>query len=534
MPPSPSRNSTLAKPVSASLKEGLEDSKHHGYREQSRRQRSEGSGCSEQVAQERAAIVAQLEEHLAQMRTNLADSEREWRDLQERKCVKEAEQKAMPSAWTAESAQALAILTQQVLEKKRFAGEMEKKVRSLEAQVTEQRALMSGQRKPPKSDRSKKLEQEFVPSSGSKVKREAESAGAVQDAALRAFLDAAGPAANIILRSAALRDAFDSQPRELCEVSLEGCDLAERIQVLSLFSAWVAVADGDPTRAMRLSDLNLSEEESAEMIGALDTCGAQLEEWEMTRCPTNESASKLLLRSLASQPLRRLSLGYNALGPAGAASLVAAAAASDSWASSLEHLGLEMNGLGDAGCNTITSLLSSGVLHRLETLELGWNELSPCSAEDLAALLGPVTTDLINSTAPDENRQHRLCLPRFRRLGLAGNRLGSLGAAKLMQTAFLEPSRELELDLSMNHIGSPALEQLAEWANGLEANPAQVFTCIGLEWNMVDDVEVVKKVATALARISVPGPRSLLRLANNETELDAVTLPAEYFGIIDC
>lgn len=534
MPPSTSRNSTSAKPASASLKQGLEDAKHHGYREQPRRQRSEGSGCSEQVAQERAAIVAQLEDHLAQMRANLADSEREWRDLQERKCVKEAEQKATPSAWTAESAQALAILTQQVLEKKRFAGEMEKKVRSLEAQVTEQRALMSGQRKLSKSDNTTRVE-ESVRSSDRRIKREAESAGAVvQDAALRAFLDAAGPAADIILRSPALRDAFDSEPRELCEASLEGCDLTERIQVLSLFSAWVAVADGDPNRAMRLSDLNLSEEESAEMIGTLETCDAQLEEWEMTRCPTNESASKLLLRSLASQPLRRLSLGYNALGPAGAASLVVAAAASDSWANCLEHLGLEMNGLGDAGCNTITSLLSTGVLQGLETLELGWNELSPFSAEDLAALLGPATADPKSPTVPDENRQHGLCLPRLRRLGLAGNRLGSLGAAKLMQTALSEPSRELELDLSMNHVGSPALEQVAEWANGLEANPAQVCACIGLEWNMIDDVEVVKKVATALARISVPGTRSLLRLANNETELDAAMLPAESSRIIAC
>ncbi|CAE8620429.1 unnamed protein product [Polarella glacialis] len=366
------------------------------------------------AAKERADIVVQLEEHLAQMRANLAESEREVRELEERRLAKEADLRGSSGApsstapsrggenedsqelqhsTSAESAQTqLSLISQQIVEKKRFAAELVQKTKVLEAQVWQQRTviveLLSGQRAPASlrarassgggGGSESSAEEGAVPQPSFRASLGASLPLPCQDEALRAFLDAAGDAAGLILRSPALRSAFEVRPPELCGSTLEGCSAEERVTVLSLFTAWVAVGSS-PAGAMRLSDLSLTEEDTVEIVSTLETCNAELEEWEMMRCPASSiSASASLLRSLGSQPLRRLSLGYNALGPTGASSLAAAAAASQSWASSLEHLSLEMNGLGDEGCREVAGLLEKGLLPGLVSLELGLRPLLNC------------------------------------------------------------------------------------------------------------------------------------------------------------
>merc|ERR1719221_825783 len=99
-----------------------------------------------------------------------------------------------------------------------------------------------------------------------------------------------------------------------------------------------------------MHDLGLRPADAWELLNTLETCGTQLEEWEMTRCPSNEATVKVLFNILSIQPLRRLNLGYNALGPTGVGTLMGVA---NAWTASSEHLSLEMNGLSDNGCKEV-------------------------------------------------------------------------------------------------------------------------------------------------------------------------------------
>jgi len=500
----------------------------HKRREENEEPRSRGGSFSSQdlAAKERAAIVSQLEEHLVAMRIDLQESEREVKEMEERHALKEAEWHSSPTQQSPENAKALSLLVQQVQEKRRFAVEMAKKTKLLEQQVEKQRSviveLLSGQRRLSKQRSSSEVEEQTPEADASPVAELVTPLVFQDNKALKAFLDAAGPSGGIILWSPALRAAFEGMPPELGDGALEACDAAERVQVLSLFTAWVAVAS---SRSMQLCDLNLSEEECSEMVKTLETCGAQLACWEMTRCPLAGDSASSLLASLASQPLRRLMLGYNALGPDGAKSL-ASAARSSTWTSSLEHLGLEMNGLGDRGCSQVCRILKDGLLPGLLVLELGWNELSPSSAEELVELL---------DGAPNAPKLS------LRRLGLTGNRLSSEGAAQLALAALSDTSRKLELDLSMNHVASSALLAVASWAEGrAKEQPATSTTslCIGLEWNVVDDASAVQKLAAALAdsRLEVdPSSRQpLLRLSNNDFDAEPAKVLQASAGLLVC
>ncbi|CAK0788541.1 unnamed protein product, partial [Prorocentrum cordatum] len=148
-------------------------------------------------------------------------------------------------------------------------------------------------------------------------------------------------------------------------------------------------------------------------------------------------------------------------------------AAAASWAGSLEHLSVEMNGIGDDACREMCAALAAGALPRLRALELGWNELSSACGPSLASLLTGPRGD--EPEAPPRTLQ---------RLGLSGNTLGSEGAEVLIAAAVSEPARVLDLDLSMNYVGASALGKLAEWAK--ECTCDRLAVSIGLEWNDIE------------------------------------------------
>ncbi|CAK0788542.1 unnamed protein product, partial [Prorocentrum cordatum] len=174
-------------------------------------------------------------------------------------------------------------------------------------------------------------------------------------------------------------------------------------------------------------------------------------------------------------------------------------AAAASWAGSLEHLSVEMNGIGDDACREMCAALAAGALPRLRALELGWNELSSACGPSLASLLTGPRGD--EPEAPPRTLQ---------RLGLSGNTLGSEGAEDhgmaagvlrrarrgsrcecsearevvLIAAAVSEPARVLDLDLSMNYVGASALGKLAEWAK--ECTCDRLAVSIGLEWNDIE------------------------------------------------
>merc|ERR1719321_1744266 len=132
----------------------------------------------------------------------------------------------------------------------------------------------------------------------------------------------------------------------------------------------------------------------------------------MTRCPTKEATMRLLHSHLASHPLRQLNLGYNALGPVGVAALMDCNGA---WSTHLEHMSLEMNGLGDTGCDELARALARGRLPALQSLELGWNELTAACAGSLAGLLSPSAPE---SASEAGTEQRTGPTPLLRRLGL--------------------------------------------------------------------------------------------------------------------
>ncbi|CAK0788543.1 unnamed protein product, partial [Prorocentrum cordatum] len=219
-----------------------------------------------------------------------------------------------------------------------------------------------------------------------------------------------------------------------------------------------------------MTDLSLLPTDARDIADTFASCAAQIQECEMTRCSGGAGAFDAFYAGLAGQPLRRLCLGYNVLGPPGASALMAAAA---SWAGSLEHLSVEMNGIGDDACREMCAALAAGALPRLRALELGWNELSSACGPSLASLLTGPRGD--EPEAPPRTLQ---------RLGLSGNTLGSEGAEVLIAAAVSEPARVLDLDLSMNYVGASALGKLAEWAK--ECTCDRLAVSIGLEWNDIE------------------------------------------------
>jgi len=547
--------------------------------------RSNGSfGSGDMAVRKRTEIVAQLEDHLVQMRANLEESEREIRELEDRKLAKEAEWNRTPEcARSRENAQthrtALQMIRHQVHEKKRFAKELTHKTRELEAQVAKQRKFIQEHRRPCNSDSVSEaevsqgeaaavqrvvapdLQEQSVPASPSAVKSNpaattscADEAPELQeqaalarpsarrttfaatcciDEALSAFLDAAGAAAEVITRRLPLRAAFEARPPQLSASAIDGCSPEERAQALSLFAAWVAVA-GSPPRAMRLCDVGLKTADATELRSTLEACGAQLEEWEMTRCPANDSTMKVLFQSLATQPLVHLNLSYNALGPAGATGLVGAMPA---WTDRMQSLILEMNGLGDKGCKEVATALAAGRLPCLRVLELGWNELTAASAPVLSALLAQ--RDEQGGRSGGGSSRASSGLPRIQKLGLGGNGLGSEGAQVIVRAALAVSNRALDLDLSMNHVGAQPLCAFAEWAEG-QPNGFDLRVSISLEWNIIDDAKAVCRLARALAgsaarSASSLAQRPLVRLANNElTDMEPAAVLTESGGLISC
>lgn len=440
------------------------------------------------LAKQRAAIVAQLEDHLAQMRQDLLESEYEIQELESRQSCKEEELGLLAmSDRSPERMQALAMIGLQIQDKKRFGTEMAHKIQALERQVHEERAviveLLSGRPRRP-----------TVPEPGVRPR-------AMQmPNALQAFLEAAGPEeARLIAQRPALLSAF-AESQELTDGAIEGFNSEERIQILSLFTAWATVS----TSALHVSDLQLTDEEVEEMVNTLESC-EEVKEWEMTRCRSSNIAMRQLLNHLSSHALCRLGLSYNAIGLQGAR-LLGEAARIGGWKHSLGCLGLEMNGLGDAGCKQVASLVKQ-YLPALSVLELGWNEVTGASAADLAQLV----------RAPDGENDAGLPVL-LRRLGLAGNSLAS-AASKLVLAALSDPSRELELDLSMNHVDAQALRDAAEWARARNSGEVQVHLTVSLEWNTIDDPEAVRDLANALSGAELmmaEAGQPLIQLANNE------------------
>lgn len=288
---------------------------------------------------------------------------------------------------------------------------------------------------------------------------------------------------------------------------------------------------------MHLSEISLQLADVSELHSTLETCSAQLEEWEMTRCPANERTMRALFSCMATQPLHQLNLGYNALGASGASALVGVSSA---WSSSLETLSLEMNGLGDGGCAEVAKALLGGTLPQLRAVELGWNELSANCAPLLAELLAQRGTPSSASTSAPNG------VSKLRKLGLGGNRLESEGAESLAMAALVDPSQALEMDLSMNHVGAPPLSALAKWVEA-HCSETVLAVCFNLEWNTVDEEHAVRHLAETLASSSFPGTvgdngspsgrprRPFVKLANNEVaDLDPSDICTLSRGLVVC
>jgi len=511
---------------------------------------STASGDQSAAVQQRFEIVAQLEEHLAQMRVHLAATQRELGEFEQHKLERETEwsRSAAEGGMNSDNEglqahrQALAMIAHQVDEKRRFARQLTRKAQQLEKQIVKQRALLGDLHQhddgfvSDSPEVSEGSELAVEPVWAEEPKANGGNHGPTVDAAckneaLTAFLAAAGPAGDVINNRPPLRAAFEANPPELSAGAIEGCGPEERQQALSLFFAWVAVAASSP-HAMRMCDIGLTLADASELEGVLQACGAQLEEWEMTRCPANDATVRVIFKTLATQPLACLNLSYNTLGPSGASQLVSVTPA---WTQSLERLILEMNGLGDKGCTEVAKVLAAGTLPQLKTLELGWNELSPVSAPVLAKLLMPRRADGLTVAGA-------CSLPRLQKLGLGGNSLGSQGAQTLLLAALTFPSRPLDLDLSMNHVGAQPLAALVEWAESHDRSSTDLRISVSLEWNLISDTKAVQRLARTFAAYSRIGSGStdgaqavFLRLANNElNDLEPAEVLMHSRGLVSC
>jgi len=550
-----------------------------------RRRQSSVEASQENAIRERADIVKLLEGHLTQMRMNLAESEREVRELEEKKLAKEVEwnQQGGSGSGGASSSQVhfqrLGMIEQQLQQKRRFSAELTRKTKQLEEQLLQQRTLIDDLKRSVSPDGEASLSDEpadldavggkdgvfntdplpqrrpsadhtaapsdFLPQRRPSadytaaprvtlVQQLTKSPGKPSNDALDAFLAAAGEAAEVITSRPDLKAAFEGMPLEFTAAAVEGCTSEERAQALSLFAAWAGSASESPQRAMHLSDFHLQLEDVQALDRTFRTCGAVIEEWEMTRCPASESLIRSLLGALSGQPLRRLNLGYDALGPVGAVALVGAAG---SWSATLEDLSLEMNGLGDAGCNEIAKMISGGALPSLRSLELGWNELSAGCAASLSRL---IPTAAIGSDA--DGGDDAVCTTsKLCKLGLSGNKLGLEGAETLVVAVLSQPGLQFELDLSMNHVGGAGpLLAMSDWAEK-GASTALAVT-INLEWNTIDDDAAVRRFAEAIGKADLKPPPDameqlpLLRLANNDElhELDPAEITRISQGLVCC
>lgn len=471
------------------------------------------------------------------MRRNLDEGENELRELSEKKAQKETEWASSRNSASSADAQVhmqtLSMISQQITEKRAFNKELQDKSSCLEDQIQAQRVRLHDPTAPlapcvpslPRADSSCEEDKAVDTATGGNEAR--------LDA-LKAFLEAAGPDADVIIAKPALRAAFASRPLSLSAGAVNDLGPQDRSRAISLFAAWSAVASEAP-HALRMSDIGLQNEDLQELHNTLDTCGAQFEEVEMTRCllgatrvtsggssasnskVASSGLSSALFRGLVTQPLRHLSIGYNALGCPGASALLEAAGA---WTSTLEHLSLEMNGLGDAGCHQVVRALERGLWPALCSLELGWNELTAECANGLAQLINGGSGVL-------------------QRIALGGNKLGCEGASVLVQAALIQPAqRALELDLSMNHVGPAPLKPLVAWAEDERSAGTSVAVSICLEWNVVDDAGTVRRLARAIGRAGITSDTGapLLKLGNNDelAELSAEDILHESRGLVSC
>jgi len=542
--------------------------KENGKRRSKAQTDARHSLAHEHTIMERAEIVRELEGHIIQMRANLAKSERELTELEDMKLIREAECNAegcslLASASSSISQSArvhqrrLSMITQQLQEKQRFAADLRQKTCELEDQLVQQRIIIedllrhsscSGDEIHHSNVREaarRSAVESCVSDAGLRASAAVVAAGAAwcvagelaeppqRNEALQAFLGAAGSAAEVVLARPALHAAFETEPLKLSVGALGDCSSEERLQALSLFAAYAAVnGDGSGSKALRLSDIGLKCTEAIEIGNTLETCGAKLEEWEVTRCPTDENTMRTLFKHLTSHPLRQLNLSYNALGPVGASVLMSC---TGDWTRHLERMSLEMNGLGDSGCSELAKALSSGLLPALESLELGWNELSAACAGATASLLEPrqrvaaCAVDTMSAVTTSSSPM------RLRRLGLAGNKLGSDGACTLVVAALACPEYELELDLSMNHVGTAPVNFLTDWVK--KRNGGQVNVTVVLEWNIIDDALAVNQLAEVVSRCPslTSCGRPLVRLGNNEIhELCPQDVLMQARGLVSC
>ncbi|MGW7453415.1 gala protein [Streptomyces sp. NPDC054787] len=159
----------------------------------------------------------------------------------------------------------------------------------------------------------------------------------------------------------------------------------------------------------------------------------------------------------------RLDLCKQGLGPAGAARLLPAAAASAHAA----HLLLGTNAIGDAGVRTLAGALAGG--HGLHTLYLGCNRIGPDGASALAGALADDTTVRAlwlkrNPLFGDGARTLAALLRRntaLRTLDLVNTGIGATGV-RLLLDALLDREQPLErLFLGGNGLGPDAAPLLA-------------------------------------------------------------------------
>ncbi|MGW3322197.1 gala protein [Streptomyces virginiae] len=159
----------------------------------------------------------------------------------------------------------------------------------------------------------------------------------------------------------------------------------------------------------------------------------------------------------------RVDLCKQGLGPAGAARLLPAAAAS----AHARHLLLGTNAIGDAGTGTLAEALTAG--HGLHTLYLGCNRIGPDGMGALAGALGDDTTVRAlwlkrNPLFADGARTLAALLRRntgLRTLDLVNTGIGADGV-RLLLDALLEREQPLErLFLGGNGLGPDAAPLLA-------------------------------------------------------------------------
>ena len=172
------------------------------------------------------------------------------------------------------------------------------------------------------------------------------------------------------------------------------------------------------------------------------------------------AGAKALAEALfVNDKLEKLYLNDNAIGSEGAAAIIAALGCPRSQPnacskSSLQHLWLSRNQLGDAGAKALADGLSDGKARRLQALDLWENGISPAGGVALAKAL---KTNFALLT-----------------LELRGNALGDTGARAFAE--LMPNNRALStLDLSSNGISPAGAATLMEGLKVSTANPYLVL-----------------------------------------------------------